>query len=160
MTPVWIAALQLLGLALLLAEVFLPSFGLFGLAMAASLGGSLWLAWGSGSWFWGLLAADLVAFPALGWFLLERIGPGPMGHSQHLESGSPDNLELHMGRSGVAETDLRPAGKARFGNEILDVVSDGRFLARGCALRIVDTRQNRIVVRATEPEDPTRALGE
>jgi len=159
-TPIWIAALQLLGLALLLAEVFLPSFGLFGLAMVGSLGTSLWLARETGSWLWGLLAADILLFPSLGWFLLERLGPGPMGHSQHLESGSPDSLDLHMGRLGVAETDLRPSGKARFDAEILDVVSDGRFLTKGCALRIVDTRQNRIVVRATGPEDPTRALGE
>jgi len=159
-TPIWIGALQLAGLALLLAEVFLPSFGLFGLAMVGSLGTSLWFARETGPWFLGLLAMDILLFPSLGWFLLERLGPGPMGHLQHLDAGSPCSLDAHMGRCGLAVTDLRPSGKARFGSEILDVVSDGQFLTKGCALRIVDTRQNRIVVRATGPEDPTRALGE
>ena len=50
------------------------------------------------------------------------------------------------GTTGVAETQLRPAGKGRFGGEILDVITEGDLIEKGAAIRITAVAGSRIVV--------------
>ncbi len=54
------------------------------------------------------------------------------------------------GQIGVATTVLRPAGKARFGDCVVAVVSDGSPLEAGDAVRVREVLGNRIVVEAIE----------
>ena len=42
---------------------------------------------------------------------------------------------------------LRTAGKAQIGGRVIDVVSDGPFIAAGSTLEIVSVAGNRVVVR-------------
>lgn len=65
-------------------------------------------------------------------------------------SPSPTQPRVVLGDHGVADSPLRPAGKMRVGDQYLDVVSDGTFIDRGKAVRIVEMSGNRIVVRAVE----------
>lgn len=65
--------------------------------------------------------------------------PGPTG------STSPS--EGLLDKEGTAYTDLRPAGKARFGGEFLDVVAEGSFVAEGSRIRVIEVTGNRIVVK-------------
>ena len=51
-----------------------------------------------------------------------------------------------VGQSGLSETDLRPSGKVRVGNELLDVISTGDFIEVGEKVRIVELDGSRIVV--------------
>ncbi len=51
-----------------------------------------------------------------------------------------------IGLVGVAESDLRPGGKARFGRRRLDVVTDGEFLPKGSRIVVVQISGNRLVV--------------
>ena len=53
-----------------------------------------------------------------------------------------------VGDLGIAHSPLRPAGKARFGESYLDVVTDGDFIERGSQLCITEIAGNRIVVRS------------
>jgi membrane-bound serine protease (ClpP class) len=55
---------------------------------------------------------------------------------------------LLIGQSGVALSMLRPAGKAQVGDRVIDVVSDGPFIAAGSTLEIVSVAGNRVVVRS------------
>ncbi len=43
-----------------------------------------------------------------------------------------------MGQVGVAVSALRPGGKARFGEEIIDVITQGEMIEAGVAVRVVD----------------------
>jgi membrane-bound serine protease (ClpP class) len=52
-----------------------------------------------------------------------------------------------VGRSGVALTILRPAGKARIDDRMIDVVSDGPFIEQGAAVVVLEVLGNRVVVR-------------
>ena len=45
---------------------------------------------------------------------------------------------------------LRPAGKARFGEEVVDVITEGEYIAEGTELRVIERRGNKVVVRATD----------
>ena len=58
-----------------------------------------------------------------------------------------------LGETGRTTTMLRPAGKARLGNRLVDVVTDGEFLAAGTAIRVVAIRGNRIVVAPAPDEE-------
>jgi membrane-bound serine protease (ClpP class) len=60
---------------------------------------------------------------------------------------APSRPDL-VGRDGVAITDLRPSGTAAFGQERLDVVTEGEYLAQGTAVEVVRSDGYRHVVRA------------
>jgi membrane-bound ClpP family serine protease len=51
------------------------------------------------------------------------------------------------GQVGSAVTPLMPGGKASFGDEVVDVVSEGDPIDRGAPVRVVDTLGNRVIVR-------------
>ena len=86
----------------------------------------------------------------------------PPGHSERLHPNEPQlrpeyaprghyspldpNLAL-LGKSGEAVTILRPAGKARIDERMVDVVSDGPFIEQGATVQVVEVLGNRIVVR-------------
>ncbi len=57
----------------------------------------------------------------------------------------------HMiGKSGISMTPLVPSGKAQIGNELVDVITDGRLVERGQSIRVVEVAGNRVLV---EPID-------
>jgi membrane-bound serine protease (ClpP class) len=55
-----------------------------------------------------------------------------------------------VGKRGITVTALRPAGKARFGDEVLDVLTDGNFVQAGRAVRVDDVQGARIQVSEIE----------
>jgi membrane-bound serine protease (ClpP class) len=52
-----------------------------------------------------------------------------------------------LGAIGVAATTLRPAGKAQFGEQFLDVIAEGDFVNPGSRVQIIEIEGNRIVVK-------------
>ena len=59
---------------------------------------------------------------------------------------------------GLATTQLTPSGKARFGNELVDVIADGEVVGRGAEVVVVAVHGNRVVVRsARRPSVASRA---
>ncbi len=65
--------------------------------------------------------------------------------SEGLERRNPGLAEM-VGRVGVAQTALRPAGRAEFGDRTLDVVTEGDFVDRGASVRIRAIHGSRVVV--------------
>ena len=64
---------------------------------------------------------------------------------------APERTDL-IGQVATTVTDLRPAGTARVGDERIDVVSEGEFIASGCSVRILRAEGYRLVVREAESE--------
>jgi membrane-bound serine protease (ClpP class) len=52
-----------------------------------------------------------------------------------------------VGHAGVASTDLRPSGVGIFGDERIDVVSEGPWIEAGKAIEIIQSEGYRHVVR-------------
>lgn len=74
--------------------------------------------------------------------------PGP-DSDEMIEQEQREHLvhyEWLEGREGVAVTPLRPAGKARFDDQVIAVISDGSPVAAGDPLRVVEVHGNRVVV--------------
>lgn len=64
------------------------------------------------------------------------------------ESGSDTGQSVsYLGWEGVAETDLRPAGKGRFKGKILDIISDGEYLNKDTQIIVSRHEGSRIVVK-------------
>ena len=56
---------------------------------------------------------------------------------------------MKVGETGVAKSNLRPSGKAEFGNAlVLDVITQGEFVAPYSRVRIVAIEGPRIVVES------------
>ena len=53
-----------------------------------------------------------------------------------------------MGQVGFALSPLRPGGKAQFGEDILDVVTQGEMLSKGQRVRIIGHRGSDALVEA------------
>jgi len=65
-------------------------------------------------------------------------------------AGATEGAGLNLGDTGTAESLLRPAGKARFGDRFVDVITDGEFVEKGSAVKIVELGGNRVVVQAVD----------
>lgn len=60
------------------------------------------------------------------------------------------SFEFLLGKRGVSLTPLVPAGKAQFGDEVVDVMSDGPLVEAGRAVTVVEALGSRIKVRPIE----------
>ena len=69
---------------------------------------------------------------------------------QPLSATSNRQFPVQVGDWGVAESPLRPAGRVRFQDEYVDVVSDGAFVNVGRQVRIIKISGNRVQVRELE----------
>ena len=61
--------------------------------------------------------------------------------------GIHPELAALLGAIGVAATALRPAGIARFGEEFVDVISEGSYVPAGTRVQVIEIEGNRVVVK-------------
>ncbi|WP_071395815.1 NfeD family protein [Bacillus tuaregi] len=66
---------------------------------------------------------------------------------------SNQNRTELVGVVGTCLTDLRPSGMVVIGEERIDVVSEGEFIAKGSQVKVVKTEGSRIVVREIVNKD-------
>lgn len=150
------------GLVLLGVEVLvLPGFGVAGVLGILAVCGAIVLSL-LGSFPTGtdvmialnIVGGSIVAVGVVGWLVLKnlpndrRTGRLVFQGSTSREAGylaAPVRAEL-VGVEGVALTDLRPSGTGAFGEERIDVVSDGAYVPAGTPIRIVRAEGYRHVV--------------
>jgi len=106
------------------------------------------------------LAATGVAFVAAAIFMRRFLPRAPVLSHMMLEPPSHEELEdlsqrealvdfQHLlGRQGTTTTQLTPSGKARFGNQTVDVIAEGEVIGRGQQITVIDVRGNRVLVRS------------
>jgi membrane-bound serine protease (ClpP class) len=151
-----------LGLIALAVEVFiLPGFGVAGIAGIVAIATAIVLALLGGAPTGGdilqafaVLGTSLVITAAVGYAWLRHLPnsgrfsglflrhdlPQAEGYISALPRGDL------VGQEGVALTDLRPAGTARFGTERVDVVTEGEYVSQGAPIRVVRSEGYRHVV--------------
>ena len=159
------------GVTCLLAEVFiLPGFGIFGLGGGALIVVSLVLAsqtfvFPHNEYQLNQLPRSLLMVVAsgggvvAGMVLLQRfLHRAPIIRNVMLtppageERDERDRRESlvdwrHlMGQRGTTTTPLTPSGKARFGDELFDVITDGVAVSHGAEIIVTDVVGNRVVV--------------
>ena len=167
--------LFLVGTGLLLLEIFVvPGFGVFGISGILLIFGSLIMAshtfagMSAGERFeesmssLGSVAGALVTvivvasvlnhflpfMPIVGRLILTPPGQiandsGPKLTPEAFDGSGP----VAVGDQGTATSILRPAGKATFGEQYVDVVSDGSWIDHGSPIEVVRVAGNRVIVR-------------
>lgn len=149
----------LVGVALLVLEVFLPGFGLPGISGMVLMLASVVLVWVN----YGVVAGLVVLVLALALagiaisVSLRSASKGKLAQSALVlpevdmagidESGELGEL---VGKEGVCETVLRPAGIVEFEGVRLNVVSEGGYVEKGAVVRVEKIEGNRIVVKKSK----------
>ncbi len=148
----------LAGVLCIVIEMLAPTVGLLaGLGVAAMLYSVIFALGGTMNAVGALAAAMAIA--VLVFVLIVKRLPSSklwrklvLHDSTNTESGyvsAATRSEL-VGRTGYAETELRPSGRALVGGQPVDVVSEGAFIGKGTPLVVVSVSGSRVVVRATE----------
>ncbi len=154
-----VVALLVTGYLLMAAEIFvIPGFGVAGIGGFICLGAGCYLAYEHFGPAYGALTIVLVmasATAVLLWIPKSRFGRDVV-HSSTLADARAAETELATGQVGVTESDLRPAGFARFGELRQSVVTEGEFIATDSKIVITQVQGSRIVVElAPEDKEPT-----
>jgi len=58
-----------------------------------------------------------------------------------------ESFAFLMGETGRTTTVLRPTGKARFGNLLVEVTTNGFYLERDALVEVIDVQGTRVIVR-------------
>jgi len=56
-------------------------------------------------------------------------------------------ISVNVGDIGEVLSTLRPTGRAKFGDAVVDVVAEAEFLDKGTRIKIIEIRGNRVVVK-------------
>ncbi|MCB9496739.1 MAG: hypothetical protein H6686_07645 [Fibrobacteria bacterium] len=153
---IWIVLLQILAVALLVAEVFVPSGGLLMIFTLMAAGGSIWTAFDLGATQgWWVLAADVFLLPLAGWKALETIPRTSAALQATVEGRSGDaGLANLVGALGTCQTDLRPVGRVKVGDLLVDAQMAHGFLAAGSSVRVTRFEAGHLFVEPAEPPLP------
>lgn len=140
------------GVALLLAEVFLPGMVAGVLGVVCLLGAAVVGFAEFGPRIGALiLMTELLAGTVLTILWMRYFPKTPLGKKYILgpatAAHAPKESERWLGCEGQALTDLRPAGSARIEGEKVDVITTGDHLESGVRIRVVRIDGPSIFVR-------------
>jgi len=155
MTVEMIITLVVVGVLLILVEVFVPGGIVGGLGLLFLVAGIVAGFFHSLLFGLGLLLGSLVLGLAAFWAWLRFFPRTNMGkrlilqRDAHTWQGYEQNADL-VGKDGVTHSPLHPTGIAVIENRRLDVVTRGEMLPPGCPIQVIEVEGNRIVVAATK----------
>ena len=141
------------GAGLLFLELFIPGFGLCGISGIVCILVSFYFGLGGGKDTIPVLAAGLVGIAVLGALFMKLLPKNPLwqkfvlSNNDHL-TGKENHLDLtgYIGKTGTAESLLRPSGVAKINGKIVDVITEGDFIAPGSPVVIVKVEGHKIFV--------------
>ncbi len=142
--------LIVIGVILLVAEIFIPSFGITGLiGIVSILAGVIFTA---DTFVGGLLLFTIILIVAvILMYIAYRIVSSvksPLILKEAIEDEKPnEKLEFFLGKEGVALTPLRPSGTADFDGVRLDVLTRGDFIEKGSKVTVQEINGKKILVK-------------
>jgi membrane-bound serine protease (ClpP class) len=158
----WVPGLFVLGILLLAIEMFVPGFGVFGLAGIICIAGSIVIAFPDPGQALVSLTIAVIASGFIMYFVARYLVKTPafdrliLGTKQDKSQGyvaSHEDLSIYQGKKGTALTPLRPAGAVDFDGRRLDVVTEGEFIPAGSPVVAVKVEGNKITVKLLGKEN-------
>jgi len=93
------------------------------------------------------IAKNFGSLPILNRFVLQDSGSASDGEELLAAAATTDpNSPAQPGQEGEAMTPLRPSGRVRIGEDVVDVVADNGFIAAGARVRVLRIEGMRVVV--------------
>lgn len=154
----WAILLLLVGCALVVLEVFIPSGGIISiLSGVAFITAILVASWEgpttgpvTGFVFAGitLFAVPTLVAVAFKYWPKTRMGKAFLGELPREDEVVPeDSRRALIGRVGVARSKMLPSGAVEIDGQMIDAVSQGQAIEPGAYVVVVEVRANRVVVR-------------
>jgi len=154
----WAILLLLVGCALVVLEVFIPSGGvisiLSGVAFITAILVASWEGPTTGPVTgFAFAAITLFAVPTLvavafKYWPRTRMGKAFLGELPREDEVVPeDSRRSLIGRVGVARSKMLPSGAVEIDGQMIDAVSQGQAVEPGAYVVVVEVRANRVVVR-------------
>ncbi|HEX3602242.1 MAG TPA: NfeD family protein [Lacipirellulaceae bacterium] len=159
----WAILLMVLGCALVVLEVFIPSGGIISVLSAVSLIASIVIAsWQSPTTgpFTGLVfaAVTVIVVPiiiatAFKYWPKTPMGKAFLGEPLTADKVLPkDSRRALLGRVGVARSKMLPSGAVEIDGQMVDAVSQGQAIEPGTYIVVTEVRANRVVVRPADKD--------
>jgi len=160
-TLLWVGALLLVGLAVMVLEVFVPSGGVLGLLSLVAIGAAIVMAFVEQGAGFGMavLAVAFAAVPAVlavafRWFpdtpLGRRVLPPPPAPEDVIPAADRRRrLRQLVGRVGQVVSELVPWGTVAVADGPFEAVSETGPVAAGTEVEVVGVQGGALVVRAT-----------
>jgi membrane-bound serine protease (ClpP class) len=155
--------LYAVGIAMLVAEIFLPSHAVLTVCGLGLLGWAVYhtfqLSEFAGYFSLVLLAIILPTMMIIAvrtWHqtpIGRRISPPNPVLTQEDAGARPDLLEPFVGQIGTTLTPLRPVGKCRFGDRKIECVSESEMIGRGVTVQAIGIVNMSLAVRPVEKND-------
>ena len=154
--------LFVIGIALMIIEMYMPGFGLWGILGIICLAADVFVT--AKSVEQGLILAAFIFIILIILFIIFAVLashgklPGKLVLRQSTDRSSgfsaAKDMSCLVGTCGVTITPLRPAGNAEFNGVRLDVVSQGDYIEAGVPVEVIEASGNRIIVKTKhESED-------
>lgn len=162
---VWLVILLgVVGLGLIMSEIFVPG-GVLGTMGLAALVGSVVIAATHFSPAGIIVTVVLILAGAVGAWLFTfkvlrktRMARGVFLDStqkgMNVLSGTAEQYKRLIGKRGVAQSYLRPAGVAEIEGERVDVVTEGEYVPAGTPIEVIELEASHLVVRPIESNEP------
>ena len=150
---VWLILL-IVGFALVVVEMYIPGFGLPGIAGGICLITGIALYARTDVVAWLVMIVIIVSLLCVALSIsIRSAAKGRLAKSKLVlnevstsEVGEND-LSYYVGKTGCATTVLRPAGIGEFEGVKLNILSDGEYIPEGAQVTVTKVEGNRIFVR-------------
>ena len=160
-TLFWAFLVVLVGFALVVAEVFIPSGGVLGLGAAAALCIGVVMAFLEdrqiGTYFLFGVPIVTVALIAFSFHILPKTAfgrriflAGPTEEDIDPTTAVDRKLQELVGEVGRTLTQLRPAGLTEIAGQRVDTLSEGIVIEPGTLVRVVEVQGHRVTVRIVD----------
>ncbi len=172
----WAIALLLLGLCMMILEVFVPSGGVLSFLALALIIAAVVVAFMDGFKSGTIMLMTVaICVPILIWSAVQLWPHTPIGkliltkRPAHPDDVLPKTeayfgLNDLIGKRGVAISKMLPGGLVMIAGRKYDALSNGLAIERDQVVQVIDVRTNRIIVRPSEgeidPEDVMRGGSE
>ena len=159
----WAIALLMVGLLLVMAEVFIPSGGILGFLAVMAVIASIILAFASSGSNTGIIftmiavigmPAALIA--ALKWWPNTAMGRKFLLDAPAAIASKEEQAHLAslLGKIGTAKTMMLPGGTVQIEGETYEAVSEGTSIEADQSVEVVQVRHIRLVVRPSDQSPP------
>ena len=146
--------------ALLVVEIFVPSFGLLTVSALACLAGGVGIFFRQGTVTgWVGVGIAVVLIPIV-WVIVYRRFPhtsfgmavtlkGPKREKGDAIADTPQLIDL-LDNAGVVISPLRPVGMCDFSGQRVECVAEGGYVDRGMNVKVIHVEGTQVTVRVME----------
>jgi len=166
-TQLWVAALLVVGLAVMVLEVFVPSGGVLGLVSVVAIGAAVVTAFVEQGTGFGLavLAVACVAVPTVLGAAFRWFPETPLGRRVLPPPPEPDDVAPHarqrrllrglVGLTGRSTSEMLPWGSVTVNGLACEAVAEGGPIAGDTEVEVVGVQGTKLVVRPAGAAGPS-----